>query len=162
MRRTLWHQPHVSSSFLSKLLIGKKTFGWPEAWDLRHDLRSPIFKNPRYTDRRYLCPYCTLPLRVSKSFAIGSSCFFQVSNCWLNSYGKIWRRYAPPYFFANCEKHGGGGKPPSRPCAGLGGTVPLNKIISDIHTRRSAKGSCSVSLLGLSYVAFNSKSHFDN
>ena len=82
---------------------------WPEVTDM---------KNTRYTNRRYLCSYCTL--RVSKSLdlwcvfdrlsnfekcnlrsghlmwpggvtfgVIGSSFFGNVSNCWLNSYGKF-------------------------------------------------------------------------
>ena len=75
-------------------------------------------KNPRYTTRRYVCPYCTL--WVSKSLDLwwvfdrlsnfekcnlrsghlmwpggvtfgvfGSSFFRNVPNCWLNSYGKF-------------------------------------------------------------------------
>ena len=111
-RRTLWHKPHVSSSFLSKV-IGKKrtTTRWRHnvtsddlstvnsteqragvSWvDLMRIRGTSIFyhwlwdlmgsngrvmkmtrpevtdiKNPRYTHRRYLCPYCTL--RVSKSW----------------------------------------------------------------------------------------------
>ena len=83
---------------------------WPEVTDVK--------KNPRYTNRRYLCPYCTL--RVSKSLdlwcvfdrlsnfekcnlrsghlmwpggvtfgVIRSSFFGNVPNCWLNSYDKF-------------------------------------------------------------------------
>ena len=113
---------------------------WPKVTDI---------KNPKYTNCRHLCPYCTL--RVSKSSdhwcafgtmsnfekrnlrsghlmwpggvtfgVIGSSFFRNVSNCWLNSYGKFGgatRRR----FFAICEKPERGGgwyPPPPRPCAG--------------------------------------------
>ena len=117
-RRTLWHQPHVSSSFLSKVIGKKRTATrwrhnvtsddlstgndattrqgyqhslsgydsewvwhiwcglevlqflplthngrvmkmiWPEVTDIKK-------KNPRYTNRKYLCPYCTM--QISKS-----------------------------------------------------------------------------------------------
>ena len=104
---------------------------WPEVTDIK--------KNPsRYTNRRYLCPHCTL--RVSKSLdlwcvfdrlsnfekcnlrsghlmwpggvtfgVIRSSFFGNVSNCWPEQLWHIWRRYAPP-FFAICEKPDGGGE----------------------------------------------------
>ena len=35
--------------------------------------------------------------------------FGNVSNGWLNSYGKFGGRYAPPFFFAIYEKPDGGG-----------------------------------------------------
>ena len=82
---------------------------WPQVNDI---------KNPKYTNRRHLCPYCTM--QVSKSsdhwcafgtmsnfekrnmrsghlirpghvtFGVSGSSFFgNVSNCWLNSNGKF-------------------------------------------------------------------------
>ena len=102
---------------------------WPEVTDI---------KNPRYTNCRYLCPYCTP--RVSKSSdqrcvfgtmsnfekrnlrsghfwrpghatfgVIGSSFFRKVRNCWLNSHAKFGGA-AHRRFFAIHEKPEGGGR----------------------------------------------------
>ena len=109
---------------------------WPKVTDIK--------KNLKYTNCRHLCPYCAM--RVSKSsdhwcafgkmsnfekrslrsghlmrpghVTFGVIVFFgNVSNCWLNSYGKFGgatRRR----FFAICEKPYGGLKSTPRRCEG--------------------------------------------
>ena len=103
--------------------------------------RNYIKKNPRYTNRRYLCPYCTL--RVSKSLdlrcvfdrlsnfekcnlrsghlmwpggvtfgVIGSSFFFwKCTKLLAAQLWQIWRRYAPPFFRYSWKTWGGGWYP---------------------------------------------------
>ena len=110
---------------------------WPKVTDI---------KNPKYTNCRHLRPYRTLRVSKSSDHwcafgtmsnfekrnlrsghlmwpggvtfgVIGSSFFENVSNCWLNSYGKFGgatRRR----FFAICEKPEGGRIIAPRPCAG--------------------------------------------
>ena len=107
-----------------------------------HDLRSPNIKNPKYTNCRHLCPYCTP--RVSKSSdhccafgtmsnfekrnlrsghlmwpggvtfgVIGSSFFGNVSNCWLNSYAKFGGARRRRFSLSAKNLRGGGGYPPA-------------------------------------------------
>ena len=111
---------------------------WPKVTDI---------KNPKYTNCRHLCSYCTL--RVSKSSdhwcafgtmsnfekrnlrsghlmwpggvtfgVIGSSFFGNVSNCLLNSYGKFGGA-TRRRFFPICEKPEGGWYPPPPAVRGL-------------------------------------------
>ena len=102
---------------------------WPKVTDI---------KNPKYTNCRHLCPYCTL--RVSKSSdhwcafgtmsnfekrnlrsghlmwpggmtfgVIGSSFFWKCGKLLAEQLWRIWRRYAPPFLRYLRKTWGGGG-----------------------------------------------------